>query len=188
MAWSSRLVYLGMFKDGRAVNRGWPAKIKGWLAWVTWPKVLLLVAFIEGLWFVVFLKLIKFDKCLKFIKTPIYPEAMALSSCQGWSVGLTPEWLCPFDVGCSVSSVETASAKHCSLPAWGSVLSFSCVTCCPYLLSKAGGICRHFCLPVSFMSFDLTWVETWSSQLSLHIHLRSCHITTCSIFFLSFTH
>lgn len=185
MAWSSRLVYLGMFKDSRALNRGWPAKIKGWLAWVTWPKVLLLVAFIEGLWFVVFLKLIKFDKCLKFIKTPIYPEAMALSSCQGWSLSgsvplklaaLCPLWKQPLQ---STAASLLEGSVCCPSPVWLAVLIY-------YL--KPVVYAGTSCLPVSFMSFELTRVETCSSQLSLHIHLRSCHITTCSIFFLSFTH
>lgn len=152
MAWSSRLVYLGMFKDGRALNRGWPAKIKGWLAWVSWPKVLLLVAFIEGLWFVVFLKLIKFDKCLKFIKMPIYPEAMALSSFQGvisWAhpwvalsllklAALPPLWKQPLQ-----STVASLLEGSVCCP-------FSCMTCCHYLLCKAGGMCKHCSVPVSF--------------------------------------
>lgn len=147
-----------MFKDDRALNRGWPPKIKGWLAWVVWPKVLLLVAFIEGLWFVVFLKFMKFDKGLKCIKMPICPEAMALSSFQGviswahpwvalsllkWAV-LPPLWKQP---------LESTAASLLE----GSVCcSFSCVTCCHYLLSKAHGVCKHCCLPVSFMSFNLT--------------------------------
>lgn len=51
---------------------------------------------------------------------PICPEAMALSSFQGVIFSGSPlSSSVSFEVGCSASSVETASGKHCSLPARG---------------------------------------------------------------------